>query len=457
MAALKRLAGGGKVGRMSGPEPRVWMDGFGLSIVGGTGIATYARGLAAALASGGHGLGLLYGRPIPAGGEAMAREIAFFDSQTRLRRPLASRLLGIWGRQRAEPVPETGAVERTLHSAGLHGVFSPAEVPPGAALWNANDLFGRAVVHMRVRRRPLAVHAPSPPAVMHWSHLHALSLAGARNLYTIHDAIPLRLPWAALDNKGVWLAAARAVAARADHIVTVSEHARRDLIALLGIPDSRITNTYQSVAPSADALPEAMSRARLAASFGLEPRGYHLSLASVDPRKNLARLLDAYASTTIARPLILVGGKSANAAPELRLLTEAGGTQSRDGRVRHLGYLPRADVEVLVRHARSLLFPSLYEGFGLPAVEAMLAGTAVIASDAAALPEVLGDAALLVPPTDTRALAEAIIAVDSDDALRARLEAAGPPRAALYSPERHRARLAGVYARLGLPFTEEPA
>ncbi len=441
---------------MAGTAPRVWMDGFGLSIVAGTGIATYSRGLAGALAGSGLGLGLLYGRPMPAGGEPMAREIAFFDSQTRLRRPLTRRLLGILGAQRATPVPETGAVDRSLHSAGLHGTFSTAEVPASDALWNANDLFGRAVVNMRLRKRLLQVRAEGgpPPALMHWTHLHGVRLKGAINVYTIHDAIPLRMPWATLDNKAAWLAAARAVAASAEHIVTVSEHARRDLITLLGIPEERITNTWQAVAPPAEALDERMSRARLAANFGLEHRGYHLSLASVDPRKNLARLLDAYASTGIERPLILVGGKSANAAPELRLLTEAGGTRSRDGRIRHLGYLPRADVDVLVKHARSLCFPSLYEGFGLPAVEAMLAGTAVLTSNVSALPEVVGDAALTVPPTDTRALAEALLALDQDDELRGRLEAAGPARAALFSPARHAERVAALYARLGLPFPE---
>lgn len=444
---------------MAAPAPRVWMDGFGLSIVGGTGIATYSRGLAAALAGSGLGLGLLYGRPVPARGEPMAREIAFFDSQTRLIRPLTQRLLGLLGPQRAVPVPATGAVDRALHSAALHGGLTPAEVPPCDALWNANDLFGRAVVHMRLFRRLLRVHAAggAPPALMHWTHLHGIRLEGARNIYTIHDAIPLRLPWATLDDKAAWLAAARAVAASAAHIVTVSEHARRDLIALIGIPEERITCTYQAVAPPAEPLPEAMSRARLAAHFGLEHRGYHLSLASIDPRKNLARLIEAYAAAGVERPLILVGGKSANAGPELRLLTEAGGTRSRDGRVRHLGYLPRADVEVLLRHARSLLFPSLYEGFGLPAVEAMLAGTAVLASNVSALPEVVGDAALTVPPTDTRALAEAILALDGNDALRARLEAAGPARAALFSPERHARRLAALYARLGVPFPEAHA
>lgn len=433
------------------------MDGFGLSLVGGTGIATYSRGLAATLGETGLGLGLLYGRPMPEGGDAMAREIAFFDSQTRLRRPLLRRLLGMLGRQRAMPVQATGAVERALTSAGLHQTFSTANVPASDALWNANDIFGRAVVNMRVRGRllHLAAQGGPPPDLMHWTHMHGLRLAGARNVYTIHDAIPLRLPWATLDHKGAWLRTARAVAATAEHIITVSEHSRQDLISLLDIPEERITNTYQPVFPPTHGLDPRMSRERLAAVFGLEDRGYHLCLSAVDPRKNLARALDAYAASGITRPMVIVGGKSGNAEPELRLLTEANGTRSRDGRIRHLGYLPRTDVDVLLRHARSLCFPTLYEGFGLPAIEAMQAGTAVLTSTASCMPEVVGDAALKVNPTDLRALTEAMMALDSDDDLRGRLEAEGPGRAALFTPARHKARLAALHARLGVPFAEE--
>lgn len=440
-------------------SPRVWMDGFGLSLVGGTGIATYSRGLAATLGETGLGLGLLYGRPIRAGGDPMAREVAFFDSRTQLNHRLPRRLVGMWGKQRATPVPATGAVERGLTSAGLHQTFSTSNVPPCDALWNADDIFGRAVVNMRVRGGLLrvAVQGAPPPALMHWTHLHGVRLQGARNIYTIHDAIPLRLPWATLDHKGAWVRTARAVAATADHILTVSEHSRRDLISLLGIPEERISNIYQPVYPPMHGLDPRMSRERLEMVFGLEDRGYHLCLSAVDPRKNLARALDAYAASGITRPMVIVGGKSGNAEPELRLLTEANGTRSRDGRIRHLGYLPRTDVEVLLRHARSLCFPTLYEGFGLPAIEAMQAGTAVLTSNASCMPEVVGDAALKVNPVDLRALTEAMIALDADDDLRRRLEAEGPARAALFTPERHTVRLAALHARLGVPWPEPPA
>jgi glycosyltransferase involved in cell wall biosynthesis len=101
-----------------------------------------------------------------------------------------------------------------------------------------------------------------------------------------------------------------------------------------------------------------------------------------------------------------------------------------------------------------VLFPSLYEGFGLPALESMLLGTPVITSNTASMPEVVGEAALKVDPYDVSALVHAIQAVDRDEVLRARLAEAGPRQAALFSAERYAARLEALYARLGVPPVE---
>ena len=179
---------------------------------------------------------------------------------------------------------------------------------------------------------------------------------------------------------------------------------------------------------------DAAALARLRGAYRVAPRGYFLFVSTVEPRKNIPRLLDAYYASGSAAPLLIVGQKGLQAEESLRLLTEREGTRTPDGKVRHLGYLPRLDVETLLRHARALLFPSLYEGFGLPAAEAMAMGTA----------------ALTVEPTDTQAMAEAIRALDADAELRGRLEAAGPAQAARFSPERYAARLAAVHRRLGL-------
>jgi glycosyltransferase involved in cell wall biosynthesis len=115
-----------------------------------------------------------------------------------------------------------------------------------------------------------------------------------------------------------------------------------------------------------------------------------------------------------------------------------------------LDYLPFRLLMALVRGARAVLFPSLYEGFGLPVLEAMSMGTPVLASNVASLPEVVGDAALLVDPYDVRAIAEAIAKLEADADLSADLSARGPKQAALYSAEAYRARLVGLYAKLGV-------
>ncbi|MCW8087936.1 glycosyltransferase family 4 protein [Sabulicella glaciei] len=435
-------------------SPRIWIDGFPLSHPLGTGITTYTRNMVRALRREGARAGLLFGHVLPSRLKAAEREIRFFDA-VRARAPtLPGRLVrmalqpnGPW----AHEIPLGGVVDRRLSAAAVYEAFSTANVPEAEEVWNARDLFGRSWVHVGLTRGLMNVRvAGAPPAVMHWMQVQPLRLRGALNVYTVHDLIPLRMPWATMERKRIWLAAARAIARDADHIITVSEHAKRDIISLLGVKEEQVTNTYQPVAPREAMADGPVAEARLRGALRLEPRGYFLFLSTVDPRKNLSRLLDAYYASGSTTPLIIVGKRGTYADEELRHLTEAGGTRSADGRVRHMGYLPRLDVDVLLRHAKALLFPSLYEGFGLPVVEAMGVGTPVLTSSTTSLPEVAGDAALLVDPLDPRAMAEAIRALDGDDALRARLAAMGPAQAALFSPERHAARLREVHARIGV-------
>jgi glycosyltransferase involved in cell wall biosynthesis len=435
--------------------PRIWMDGFALTDAQGTGITTYSRGLAATLRESGARLGLVYGRPLPEGLDPVERELRFFDAMGPAMRSLPHRLFGLarrFGGARALPVPLSGMVETDLAASLSSERFSPANVPPGGEIWNADDLFGRARIRIALApgMMPLRAVGGAPPALMHWTHAHPIRLAGTRNIYCIHDLLPLRLPWAMPDPKRDWLRTVRAIARTADHIVTVSENSRQDIIRLLGVAESRVTNTHQPVTIPGTPMPAAMAAQRLRGAYGLEAGGYFLFVSSIEPRKNVARLIDAYLATGIEAPLILIGKQADPSPSELRLLTQAGGTASPDGRVRYLGYLPPADVALLMRHARALCFPSLYEGFGLPAVEAMGLGTPVLTSDNSAMPEIVGDAALKVPPTDTGALAQALMALDSDATLRERLAAMGPARAALFSPARYAERLAALHGRLGV-------
>jgi glycosyltransferase involved in cell wall biosynthesis len=272
-------------------------------------------------------------------------------------------------------------------------------------------------------------------------------IEGARNIYTIHDLVPLRLPHTTLDDKGYHLGLIQSCIAEAAAICTVSEASRADILRFFPASGGKVVNTYESVEMPEPMLPEAEALAGfLGGVFGLQPRQYFLFFGALEPKKNIYRLMEGYLSSGASAPLVMVSGRSWKSGPELSLLqlNESGRT---DGpRIRHIEYLPSSTLMRLIRGARAVLFPSLCEGFGLPLVEAMALGTATLTSNEASLPEVAGDAAVLVDPYDAQAIADGIRRLDQDEALRRRLEAAGPQQAARFGPGRYRNALTSLYA-----------
>jgi glycosyltransferase involved in cell wall biosynthesis len=229
-------------------------------------------------------------------------------------------------------------------------------------------------------------------------------------------------------------------AKRAAHITTISEHARTDLLDLFDWLDpARIT--VLPLAVDARFRPVPPDRER----FGL-PDPYVVCLGAVQPRKNLARLLEAWA-TVQARgeagdAVLAIAGRPKQEGSSYAKLADQFGIADR---VRWLGYVADDDLPVLLAGARCLVFPSLYEGFGLPVVEAMAVGCPVICSDTTSLPETAAGAALLVDPLSPTAIADAITHLLTDAAERGRLRELGLARAAKLSWTRSAEVLAGVY------------
>ncbi len=191
--------------------------------------------------------------------------------------------------------------------------------------------------------------------------------------------------------------------------------------------------------------------------FGLKFQGYFLYFGSIEPKKNVGRLIEAYLAAGIETPLVLVAAQAWKTEEELRLmrnddhlryLVEADGTTRVKRKIYQFDYAPFPVLVSLIRGARAVLTPSLYEGFGLPLLEAMTLGTPALASNQSSHPEIGGDAAVLVDPYDTRAMAEAIRRLDEDAELRAMLAARGPRQAEHFSAERYQARLRALYERL---------
>jgi len=286
---------------------------------------------------------------------------------------------------------------------------------------------------------------------MHWTYPLALHVPKAKNLYTIHDLVPLRLPYTTLDSKRKYFRLIQRLSKNADHIVTVSEASKKDIINLFGVPESRITNTYQAVDIPTRYRDKPVSdvKSDVKGTFGLTYKGYFLFFGAIEPKKNVGRLVEAYLASGVTDPLIIVGKKAWRSDEELRLIADI--TKERV-RIMLIDYASFPLLVSIIRGAKAVLFPSLYEGFGLPALEAMSLGTPVLTSNTASMPEVVGNAALQIDPYDTRALVEGIRALDSDADLRGRLAEAGPIRAQEFSPERYQARLAKLYGQ----FTKLP-
>lgn len=430
---------------------RILIDGYNLGLEKGTGVATYARNLSYEIANLGHEVDVLYGNRASATRNDLLREIYFFDSsvddRNRWLEILEQVQQAIQGpfTFRAKEIPITGRViTRTFHS----------RLPRFDRLYNAPDLFTRAQSAFKLWKRPLTIRMPDKPDLAHWTYPIPLRVAGRPNIYTLHDVVPLRLPYTTLDHKRRYLQLMQKLDRKAAHFVTVSESSKRDLVDLVGIAPERITNTYQSVSipDKYRDKPEDQVAREVEGLTGFDFKGYFLFWGSLEPKKNIGRLIEAYLSSQVETPLVIIGAQAWKAEQELKLLgdtdTVYGSFERRRGarkRIIQMPYAPFPLLVSLIRGAKVAMFPSLYEGFGLPVLEAMLLGTPVICSNTSSLPEVAGDAAMMVDPYDTQALTQAIRTLDADAALRNHYVALGRKQADRYSPAAYRERLKAVY------------
>ncbi len=288
-------------------------------------------------------------------------------------------------------------------------------------------------------------------------------LSTVRTVFTLHDLIFLFHPEThkPLNRWFLTLMMPRFLRA-ADAIIAVSECTKRDAVRFYGIPEEKITVIYEGVSSRFRPVdPETVQAIR--AKYGL-PERFILYLGTIEPRKNLTVLLEALhhlLATCALQPaicddlqpatcdlrLVVVGKKGWLYEGFFRRLRELG----LEERVLFTGYVPDEDLPALYSAADLFVFPSLYEGFGLPVLEAMACGVPVVCSRTSSLPEVAGDAALLVDPTDIRALAAAMERILADQTLRATLRARGLARARCFTWEEAARRTLAVYRGLDIP------
>ncbi|MEP7359498.1 MAG: glycosyltransferase family 1 protein, partial [Anaerolineales bacterium] len=271
-------------------------------------------------------------------------------------------------------------------------------------------------------------------------------LSQARSVFTLHDTAYIHQPQYHLPRNRLYLRLMMPrFLARSDAVITVSDHTRRDAERWYGLRGDRVYVIPEGVEdyfrPDIDANALADVRAR----YHL-PARFILFVGTIEPRKNLITLLEAYAALRAGgcHPgvgLVIAGGKGWLYGDFFERLRTLG----LEGAVVLTGYVPEADLPALLNCAEVFAFPSSFEGFGLPPLEAMASGVPVVCSNATSLPEVVGDAGLLLAPDDPAAWTEALGRLLADANLRADLRARGLARARLFTWEAAARKTLAVY------------
>jgi len=267
-----------------------------------------------------------------------------------------------------------------------------------------------------------------------WSPNNTGPLAISRQVCTIHDLIPLDHPEWFNQRFAQWYGwLLPRLAKRVQRIIAVSEFTRQRVIELLGVPAQKVVVIHNGVdSHFSPRKPDEIAAARRAC--GIDSSQYLLCVGSLEPRKNLIRLLAAWRAAQPMVPeniVLVVAGGSANArvfGPAL--------IQAIPPRVQFAGYVPDEQLPALYSGALAAIYPSLYEGFGLPPLEAMACGAPVVTSMNTSLPEVVGDAAVAVDPESVESIKDGILRVTGSAGLRDELRQKGRARAAGFTWER---------------------
>ncbi len=442
---------------------RVLVDGYNLELQQGTGVKTYGVSLVQALKELQAQISILYSISLKTN-KNQAKELTealFFDLNSRyvnnyLRTIYFFKTINSYSFKTLTSIP---IQTKQLHLS--NSVIRDSQDVVGSELLQyakvfnlplcyqlANLIFNNFNIEQKIK-------APEKIDIWHATYPLPISVKGAKKITTIHDLIPLRLPYTTLDDKDFFYRLVKKAIKTSDLIITVSENTRKDLIEIYNCPQEKIEITYQPIAIDRSSQQEDRLGIYLR-KYNLKYQQYILFVGAIEPKKNLGRLIDAYAMSSSTMPLVIVGKKGWLWEKDLAKIDFLFKSDTKDSDKKKseskkaivLDYIAREDLKYLYQGAYCLVFPSLYEGFGLPPLEAMTFGCPVITSNVSSLPEVCGDAALYIDPYYTDSLADTLERLTSDRSLRENLSQAGKIRADLFSQENYIKRLSLAYQKV---------
>lgn len=423
----------------------ILVDGFNLGLKKGSGIKTYGMTLLDAYEKLGHEVGILLDNHFITGKDALLDEVSLFDQDEVRPVPFLNyrwyrnlKTISYLFRKRkshlvvpkiTEPDPEN----YLSHVGGVKYQY----------LENIGDVFNAANKLFMVTGKTTQIKPKNNPDIFHLTTPWPIEVKGAKTVVTIHDLIPLKVPFTTLDLKEHFYKLFKWAAETSDLILSVSEHTKRDIMEIYGIPEEKIKVTYQSYKGGDIDISKEDADVYLK-SKKLEAEKYILFVGNIEPKKNIKQLIRAFAYIKKGYKLAIVGHKAWMSDSQLVGLS----SYLKKKEYVMLDYVTEEELAMLYSNAFCMVFPSLYEGFGLPVLEAMQNNCPVICSDRSSLPEVGGDAALYVDPykfTDIRKQLDKLI--ENPD-LRLEMIEKGKKRVEFFSPENYAKRLQKAYEGL---------
>jgi glycosyltransferase involved in cell wall biosynthesis len=336
-----------------------------------------------------------------------------------------------------------------LFAAGAQPASLPT-LPTSRFTWSSTRLSPKNLARIWHRARlPLPIEAFTGRLDLFHATDFTLppTLPGTRTLLTVHDLSFVRVPETASPSLKAYLdvVVPRSVH-RADHIIADSQATKDDIIALYAAPPEKITVLLSGVDPRFQPVTDANRLTAVRAKYALGDRQYIFSIGTVQPRKNYERIIQALARLRERHDvtLVIAGGKGWLEGPIYATLDALNMREH----VGFIGFADDADLPALYSAARCVAFPSLYEGFGFPILEAMACGTPVVTSNVSSMPEAAGDAALLVDPYNTDAITDALSQLLANEALHNTLRLRGFAQKARFTWEDAAAKLINLYESL---------
>lgn len=423
-------------------EINVLIDGYNLELIEGTGIKTYSATLVKALISLGANVDLLYSR-YTNNSNSILTEALFFDIQNSHKTSSIAKNI-LWAAiQQIQQVQEIQISDFVIKK---EADFIFDYLAKSSRVFNIQNCYTKANNLYKYLQISTYLKIPKKIDIWHTTYPLPIKVNHANIITTIHDLIPLKLPYTSLDNKKFFFSIIKNSLKNSKIVLTVSENTKKDILDCFDLDPEKIYVTYQPILDNSFLIQEDKINVFLK-KYKLNYKKYILFVGAIEPKKNVGRLIDAYTAIDTDMQLVIVGKKAWLWESEIGKLERIYG-KNFSRKVKLLEYVTKRDLAYLYKGAFCFVFPSLYEGFGLPPLEAMSFGCPVITSNVSSLPEICGDAALYVDPYNFDEIRQAIEKLIDNPHLQLQLSSLGKQRVNLFNMENYRKKLYEAYTKV---------